>query len=245
MSGGSKNKSDSILGTITVGVALCSLLLNVVQYLAGQREAQRQRDAVAKEKAAQQELDAWKAMPTVSFQHWEFRGDTRRVCDYFSPDMVVRPEALGWRMGASKVRRGSIKVLQTSTSERVLQKLHQVCSSKSAADNDAKDWRFVLAINGGDQDVEVTSVEYATGASDSALIDLSPSDGLLIPVGFGLAGRPASISDYVWPSRLTYAWSASLGRQMSQTIAIRRGDVGAIGYVMDAAGKSPILSAPP
>jgi hypothetical protein len=241
-----KGKMENLQGKITVAIAVCSLLLNGVQYWVSRHDAQRERDATAREKAQQQEIEAWKSMPSISFQHWQFQGDTRKVCNYFSPEMMIRPEAMGWRTGNSKTHPGSIKVLQTPTSDRVLKKLHLVCSSKSAADNDAKDWRFVLAINDGDTDVDLKSIDYSNAASDSKLdVELRPADGLLIPVGFVQAGRPMADSDYVWPSKLSYTWVASLGRPLSQTVAVRQSDVGAIGYVLDAGGGSPVLSAPP
>lgn len=246
MSGGPKSRTEAIQGIITVAVAVCSLLLNGVQYVMSRHEAQQQMNALAKEKAAQQELDAWKSMPTISFQHWQFQGDTRRVCNYFTPEMAIRPEAIGWRANTPAAHAGAVKVLRTPTSIRVLDKLQHVCSSKSAADNDAKDWRFVLAVNGGDKDVALMAIEYLNGNSDRDIaIELRPSDSLLIPVGFTRAGHAAESSDYVWPSRLTYTWTAALGRQLTQTAAVRQTDVGAIGYVMDASGGSPLLSAPP
>jgi hypothetical protein len=241
-----KGKTENLQGKITVAIAVCSLLLNGIQYWVSRHDAQRERDAAAREKAQQQEIEAWKNMPAISFQHWLFQGDTRKVCNYFSPEMMIRPEAMGWRAGTSTTHPGAIKVLQTPTTDRVLQKLRLVCSSKSAADNDAKDWRFVLAVNGGDKDVELKSIEYLNGTSDQNLaIQLTPADGLLMPVGFILAGHPMTSSDYVWPSKLTYMWVAPLGHALSQTVAVRQSDVGAIGYVMDAGGGSPVLSAPP
>ena len=241
-----KGKTENLQGKITVAIAVFSLLLNGIQYWVSRHDAQRERDAAAREKAQQREIEAWKSMPAISFQHWQFQGDTRKVCNYFSPEMMIRPEAMGWRASPSTAHPGAIKVLQTPTSDRVLQKLRLVCSSKPAADNDAKDWRFVLAVNGGDTSVNLNSIDYANGALDQSLaIELRPADGLLIPVGFIRAGHPMADSDYVWPSKLTYTWVASLGRPLSQTVAVRRSDVGAIGYVMDAGGGSPVLSAPP
>ncbi len=233
---------------ITGGVAVASLLLNVLQFTMNRSDLSAKAAAEAKAaetvaKAAETEKSVreWQEAPHLSFDYWQFTGESRAICRFFNvtPGIVVNTTAFG-----GKLKLDAIKVFDAPPSRVVAEKLGTICGPRGASKNDAKNWQFLLTENPSQTAIAVTTVTYGDGHAENVNIAVGPGAGLLIPIGYAsvVRGTPAT---YSWPTDITFRWTGRAGQELKRTEAVRRPDSGAFGYVMDPAAGELSLSAPP
>lgn len=233
------------VAAVPVAVAVGSLLLNGFQYLGDRmdRRTAATRDSLSAVRARQ--LHAWETAPDLWFHYWAFLGTTSRICQFFTGDLSLSMDAMRATGVGPLQGSGAIQTLRSPGYDRMRSAFRGACDTKDPTKNRSKDWKFLLAINHYSARIRVMSVSYSSAHSDTGLgLILGPGEGVLVPLGVGIAGRPSENSSYDWVDSISITWDTPDGA-LKRSVLVRPPENRVVGYVMDATSGSPVFSEPP